>query len=206
MTDTPAMTNEIASKWNVRYAYSGEPVPPPAEVLSRGARWLTDSSEAAVDGGATTMLTALDLACGRAGSGQWLAQRGYQVTAWDISETVIEQILSRKPLLLHEVAQRDVSKRPPLAESFDVIVVSRFLDRTLCPAIQAALKPGGTLFYQTFTHGLSNPDYLLGSNELLTLFSELDILEYHEPAPDANGKAEARLVARRTAPADKHKS
>lgn len=33
---------------------------------------------------------------------------------------------------------------------FDVIVVSRFLDRTLGDAIIEVLKPDGLLFYQTF--------------------------------------------------------
>jgi len=93
---------------------------------------------------------------------------------------------------------RDVSQQPPEPESFDVIVVSRFLDRSICPAISRALKPDGVLFYQTFVHGLSNPDFLLAPNELLSLFSELHILEYHEPVKDADGKAEARLIARRT--------
>ena len=191
------MTKSIASKWNVRYAYSGEPIPAPAEVLSRGERWLPDPSVRPTDSGAATKLTALDLACGRAANGQWLALRGFHVSAWDISETVVEEIRSRKPSLLDDVAVRNVSEQPPLPDSFDVIVVCRFLDRNLCPAIVAALKPGGILFYQTFTQGLSNPDFLLRDNELLTLFSELDILEYHEPEPDAHGKAEARLVARR---------
>lgn len=191
------MKNPVASKWNVRYAYSGEPIPAPAEVLSRGARWLPDASMLINAEGTGAELAALDLACGRAGNGQWLAQRGFQVSAWDISETVVEEIQSRKPCLMHEVLVRNVSERPPIPDSFDVIVVCRFLDRKLCPAISAALRPGGTLFYQTFTHGLSNPDYLLGNNELLTLFSELDILEYHEPEPDTRGKAEARLVARK---------
>jgi 2-polyprenyl-3-methyl-5-hydroxy-6-metoxy-1,4-benzoquinol methylase len=42
--------------------------------------------------------------------------------------------------------------RPDTLENngFDVIVISRFLDRTLCNAIMAALKPEGLLFYQTF--------------------------------------------------------
>lgn len=205
------MTSPIASKWNVRYAYSGEPIPAPAHVLSQGARWLPELIKASAgdQGGANNndktgqRLSALDLACGRAGNGQWLAQRGFQVTAWDISETVIDELKTRQPALLHEVAVRDVSEQPPDADSFDVIVVCRFLDRTLCPAIQAALKPGGTLFYQTFTHGLSNADFLLDRNELLDLFSDLDVLEYHEPEPDKHGKAEARLVARRAAWVDK---
>lgn len=195
------MKNPIASKWNVRYAYSGEPIPAPAQVLSQGERWLAEIDKSAAGHASMLVPSALDLACGRAGNGHWLAQRGYQVSAWDISERVIEEIRSREPGLLHEVAVRDISAHPPEVNSFDVIVVSRFLDRGICTAIAAALKPGGILFYQTFTHGLSNPDYLLKPNELLSLFSDLEILEYHEPEPDARGKAEARLVARRSASA-----
>lgn len=141
--------------------------------------------------------TALDLACGQAGNGQWLARRGFEVTAWDISDAAIERLQTRQPALIEHAAVRDVSAEPPAADSFDVIVVARFLDRALCPAIAQALKPGGTLFYQTFTHGLSNPDYLLRANELLFLFDSLRVLEYHEPEVGVDGKAEARLVARR---------
>ena len=190
------MSEEIASKWNSRYSYSGKPMPAPARVLSRGVRWLPLGE----DGRAREMegpCKALDLACGRAANGHWLAQRGFRVSAWDISETVVEEILSRRPKMIYDVAVRDVVKVPPEPSTFHVIVVSRFLDRSLCSAISAALKPGGVLFYQTFTHGLSNPDYLLAANELLSLFDGLKVLEYHEPLPDDEGKAEARLIARR---------
>jgi len=90
-----------------------------------------------------------------------------------------------------------VTAQPPQAETFDVIVVSRFLERDICADIAAALKPNGVLFYQTFVHGLSNPDYLLAPDELLSLFKELDVLEYYEPAKDTNGKAEAHMIAKR---------
>ncbi|MGQ7845980.1 class I SAM-dependent methyltransferase [Granulosicoccus sp. 3-233] len=183
--------SDTSDRWNARYGDGDDVVPPPARVLQYGASWLPESTS-----GET--LQALDLACGRAGNGQWLAERGYRVTAWDISERVIEQIRQRRPAIIAQCEARDVSAQPPAAESFDIIVVARFLDRDLCPAIARALKPGGVLFYQTFTHGLSNPDYLLESNELLDLFDTLSILEYHEPEPDASGKAEAQLVARRS--------
>ena len=181
------MSDEIASKWNSRYAYSGKPLPPAAKVLTLSERWLPQGDS----------LKALDLACGRAANAHWLAARGFQVSAWDISQTVIDEINSRQSAVFADVQVRDVEQNPPEPDSFDVIVVARFLDRGLCPAIQAALKPGGVLFYQTFTHGLSNPEYLLAANELLRLFKGLHILEYHEPDPDENGKAEARLVAKR---------
>ena len=182
------MSHEIASKWNSRYAYSGKPLPPPAKVLSRGDRWLPKGDS----------LSALDLACGRAANAHYLAARGFNVSAWDISSAVINEISGRQPRVLTEIVVRDVIEQPPEENSFDVIVVTRFLSRNTCPAIQAALKPGGVLFYQTFTHGLSNPDYLLAANELLSLFKGLHLLEYHEPEPDEFGKAEARLIARRS--------
>ncbi len=190
------MSEEIASKWNSRYSYSGEPLPAPARVLSSGIRWLPLGEDGrAVE--SKHARSALDLACGRAANGHWLAKRGFQVSAWDISETVVADIRSRRGQLLHDVAVRNVIEHPPEPHSFNVIVVSRFLHRALCPAIAEALKPGGVLLYQTFTHGLSNPDFLLEPNELLSLFSELKVLEYHEPLPDGSGKAEARLIARR---------
>lgn len=182
------MDDKIASKWNARYAYSGRPLPAPAQVLTRGEQWLPEGDS----------LSALDLACGRASNAHYLASRGFITSAWDISETVIAEVTSRQPRVLADIAIRDVVAQPPTADSFDVIVVSRFLCRGICPAIQAALKPGGVLYYQTFTHGLSNKEYLLADNELLSLFSGLHFLEYKAPDPDESGKAEASLIARRT--------
>lgn len=194
------MSEDIASKWNSRYAYSGSPVPPPAAVLSQGERWLprreVGSEGSGVEGQRTEHLRALDLACGRGANAHWLAKHGFNVSAWDISEAVVEEIRQRWPQLIHDVSVRDVVSSPPEPASFDVIVVSRFLDRGLCPAIQSALKPGGVLYYQTFTHGLSNKDYLLKSGELPVLFSGLEVLAYDEPLPDSSGKAEASLVGR----------
>lgn len=185
-----------ASKWNARYAFSGGSIPAPSQVLSQGVRWLPEAA-LGEEGKPRVDVCALDLACGKAGNSQFLAERGFKVSAWDISETVIEEIHGRHPFILHEAVVRDVSAHPPEPESFDVIVVSRFLDRDLCPAIGRALKPQGVLFYQTFVHGLRNPDYMLVPNELLSLFSELHVLEYHEPDKNARGKAEARLVGMR---------
>lgn len=180
--------NSIASKWNARYAWSGDPVPAPAAVLSQGERWLPNPS--------LGLYAALDLACGRAGNGEWLGARGFRVTAWDISDNAINSIRSRRGSHIHIAERRNIQADPPDPLSFDVIVVSRFLDRQLCPMISAALKAGGVLFYQTFTKGLNNPNYLLRPGELPRLFSELTVLDYHETDLDAAGKAEARLVAK----------
>jgi SAM-dependent methyltransferase len=131
----------------------------------------------------------LDLACGLGGNALMLAEQGLEVTAWDLSPVAIQrlsEIAGRRGLcnLLAEV--RDLEQSPLPVQSFDVIVVSYYLDRDLVPHIIAALKPGGLLFYQTFTRialgeqGPSNPEYRLGDNELLQLFGVLKPRVYRE--------------------------
>ena len=188
----------VASKWNARYACSGDAVPPPAEVLSRHERFLPIVPGASSPD--VPVPRALDLACGRAANAERLAALGLEAHAWDVSSVAIEALAARSGSRIAGVAVRDVVAEPPAPDSFDAIVVARFLERSICPAIAAALRPGGTLFYQTFTHGLSNPDYLLGPNELPELFGPLDVLVYREPPPGPDGRAEAMLVARRVPP------
>lgn len=178
------MSDTLRAKWDARYAYSGDAVPAPAEVLSRQAVHLPPAGRA------------LDLACGRAGNGEWLAARGFDVTAWDVSPVVIDAIVARRASGIARTEVRDVLENPPAPASFEVIVVARFLERALCPAISAALVPGGLLYYQTFTHGLNNPDYLLKEAELADLFPALEVLHFSEQVPDADGRAEAMFVAR----------
>ena len=65
--------------------------------------------------------------------------------------------------------------------------MSNYLDRGICDALVNAIAPGGLLFYQTFVQdkanpevGPQNPDYLLSSNELLALFSDLTVLVFSD--------------------------
>ncbi len=130
----------------------------------------------------------LEIACGMGANALFLAERGLTTHAWDISPVAIQglqhQADTRRLPLIAEV--RDSIQDPPVSESFDVISVSHFLDRTLLPALIDALKLGGLLFYQTFTRarvddsGPRNDDYRLGDNELLTLCCELRLLVYRE--------------------------
>ena len=135
-------------------------------------------------------LKALDLACGRGANALLLARWGLQVSAWDFSSTAIERLTeeSRGQGLEISCQVRDVVANPPEACSFDVILVSYFLERTLFDAIKDAVKPGGLLLYETFTReavsdrGPSNPDWRLGQNELLALCSDMRIHYYREDA------------------------
>jgi len=131
---------------------------------------------------------ALDLACGQGGNALLLAQAGLDVMAWDLSPVAIEQCQKFATLegLTIQAHVRDVITSPPEENSVDVLVVSFFLDRKLCPALLAALRPGGLLFYQTYCKnkvdqkGPNNPDFLLADNELLHLFSSLKVRVYRE--------------------------
>jgi len=134
---------------------------------------------------------ALDLACGLGANAYFLAEQGLATTAWDISEVAIaklKQTALSKALSIkaeaHEITQNSFKE-----SSFDVIIISRFLDRSLSDGIISALKPSGLLFYQTFnrekidTNGPNNPDFLLAKNELLNMFAPLKLIFYQE-----NGK------------------
>lgn len=90
----------------------------------------------------------------------------------------------------------------PLAEkAFDVVLVTRYLQRGLFPAIRQTVVPGGVVIYETFTRyqqrlgwGPTSADHLLEPGELVSYFHDFDILFYEECAEP---EAVARLVARR---------
>jgi 2-polyprenyl-3-methyl-5-hydroxy-6-metoxy-1,4-benzoquinol methylase len=132
--------------------------------------------------------TALDLACGLGANAFLLAEYGLEVQAWDISAVAVakvQQAADEKGLEV-TVKQVDIQKNTLPENSFDVIVITRFLDRAVCREIMAALKPEGLLFYQTYTKQKitdsppHNPDFLLAENELLSLFSPLKVIFYQE--------------------------
>lgn len=146
---------------------------------------------------------ALDLACGLGANALWLARAGLQVQAWDLSTIAIDALAARaeRENLALQAVVRDVVATPPAAESFDVIVVSYFLERTLAPHLQAALRPGGLLFYQTFVQdkvadaGPNNPGFLLAENELLSLFPKLTVRVFRDEGITGNTKKGLRNEA-----------
>ncbi len=162
-------------KWDARYRGSDK-IPEPALVLQEFQHLLPASGQA------------LDLACGLGGNALLLAEHGLTTYAWDISPVAIDRLKqeARSRGLGLETDVRDVVAAPPEPASFDVIVVSRFLERELVPSLIQALRPGGLIYYQTFTAdrvddtGPHNPQYRLSQNELLTLFNSLRLIVYRE--------------------------
>jgi 2-polyprenyl-3-methyl-5-hydroxy-6-metoxy-1,4-benzoquinol methylase len=146
---------------------------------------------------------ALALACGIGSNALFLAEIGLAVDAWDISPVALKILQSEAQNRLLNINTRQCIITPEIftSESYDVIVISRFLDRALSNAIMTTLKAGGLLFYQTFIRskldqqGPSNPDYLLASNELLRLFARLTLIFYQEYARVGNLQCGDRSMA-----------
>ena len=191
------MSNTDQTKWDRIYTDGNEKPAKPCRALSSHSHLLPAEGDA------------LDLACGRGANALYLATRGFATRAWDISAVAIQALSdqARRNGLPLVAQQRDVSTHPPEPETFDIIVVSRFLDRALAPATCAALREHGLLFYQTFIRektgdtGPNNPAYRLKANELLRLFQSLHLIYYHEEGnvgDTARGfRNEAMLVAQK---------
>ncbi len=170
------MSQETRAKWDRIYLGRDEAPPRPAAVLRDNLHLLPAAGKA------------LELACGLGGNALLLARQGLVTEAWDISPVAAERLaaMARAQGLALRTAARDVVAYPPPPASYDVIVVTHFLERALCPCLVKALRPGGLLFYQTFTReavddsGPSNPGFRLAPNELLSLFAGLRIVAYRE--------------------------
>lgn len=166
---------ELRETWDCRHA-AADDLGRVAAVLEQNLHLLPASGEA------------LDLACGRGANALQLAERGIRVSAWDLSAVAIERLdrAAAERNLSIETEVRDVIAQPPDSACFDLILVSYFLERSLVPRLIDALRPGGLLFYQTFSRnsatdcGPSNPAFRLADNELLTLFRSLRVRFYRE--------------------------
>ncbi|MDH5785717.1 MAG: methyltransferase domain-containing protein [Chromatiales bacterium] len=180
------MSNPVREKWDQRYQQMAGSDTPPASILPHYRQLIPSAGRA------------LELACGLGANALYLASLGLEVDAWDISTVAIEKLEQAavgQGLVVH-TRVCDLLEVRLETNHYDLIIVSRFLQRELCPAMAAALKPGGVLFYQTFTtrrdKGPSNPDFLLQPGELPSLFAGLEVLVYQEGEEDT-------LVARKGA-------
>lgn len=165
---------EIESKWN--NIYKGNTISFPADVLIENSFLLPKQG------------CVLDLACGLGENALFLAERKLDAHAWDVSSVALNRLQQKAKDKQLKVALKQVLIEPKTLpeNTFDVIVLSRFLDRSLSNAIMSGLKMDGLLFYQTYVRekitesGPKNPDFLLARNELLQLFSPLKVVLYKE--------------------------
>ncbi len=99
---------------------------------------------------------ALDVGCGEGADAIWLARRGWNVTAIDISAVALERAAAHAQARGREVASRvrwqreDLLSRAPAADHFD-LVSAQFMHvpepelSALHRRLAAAVRPGGTL-------------------------------------------------------------
>jgi 2-polyprenyl-3-methyl-5-hydroxy-6-metoxy-1,4-benzoquinol methylase len=131
---------------------------------------------------------ALDLAMGSGRNSIFLAMNGYEVDAIDYSSVAVQKLQSyvKDQSLSIAVKKADLTTYQIPDATYDLIINFNYLERSLIPQIKKGLSQGGMLLFETYTieqprYGRPrNPDYLLKPNELLSSFSDLHIIFYHE--------------------------
>ena len=146
---------------------------------------------------------ALDLAMGRGRHARLLAHAGFRAFGVDVKLDAVRDavVRARADALVVRGWCADLTQTALPRAVFDVVLVTRYLQRDLFPSIRELVKPGGVVMYETFTvnqqrlgFGPTSPDHLLQPGELRQHFEGFEVLLYEEvDAPEAV----ARIVARR---------
>jgi SAM-dependent methyltransferase len=163
------------STWDEKYAREGDPSKVPSLFLAQQIKCLSRGK-------------ALDLAMGSGRNSIFLAMNGYEVDAVDFSSVAVSKLQSyvKEHSLSITVKQADLTTYQIPDNAYDLIINFNYLERSLIPQIKKGLNQGGMLLFETYTieqprYGRPrNPDYLLKPNELLSSFSDLHIIFYHE--------------------------
>jgi tellurite methyltransferase len=168
---------------------------------------LIDRTRAGTDQVGPGSRRALDLAMGRGRHARLLARAGFLTFGVDVHLNAVRDAMARardEGLAIRGWCTDLTAGQLP-SGLFDVVVVTRYLQRDLFPSIRGALKAGargGVILYETFTvnqrrhgRGPTSPEHLLEPDELARHFAGFDVLFYEEVE---SPEAVARIVARRT--------
>jgi SAM-dependent methyltransferase len=132
----PKGTTSDAERWDQRYADAPVPTPTAPEAL------------AGLDIEVPYSGRAVDVACGTGAQTLWLAERGLEVVAIDVSPRAIEvlTLAAQSRELSSRIDARTVSLDhglPGDLADVDVLVCQRFRDPTLYDPFVRAVRPGG---------------------------------------------------------------
>ncbi len=133
---------------------------------------------------------ALDLACGSGRNAIWLAEHGWQVTAVDRTPVTIPNVDTRvADLEKHEFTINEAS--------WDLIVVSLYLQRDLFEPIKLGLKPGGVavVIVLLMEPGHEQSRFSVQPGELAKYFEGWEILHYYEGKSSDHHRAIAEIAA-----------
>jgi len=164
------MSIEDKERWDKKYKHN--PIPSKiVEVVKEYAELATGRE-------------ALDIACGMGRNSKFLAERGFNVDALDISPVAINAL---KNIPYVNAIEVDFDTYKLKENSYDLIVCTYFLNRSLFPQIEKALKEDGIFIFETFMHhsnntkAPSNRTFLLEEGELeITFDDRYDILHLQE--------------------------
>lgn len=148
---------------------------------------------------------ALDVGMGQGRNSLFLARQGWEVTGYDISQAGVSQALRQAEeegleieALVESSADFDWGE-----ERWDLIVVAYFpfLRQSMEPLLRS-LRPGGSVVVEAYQAdaALDRPPgpgagVTFSANELLEIFSDLRVVEYHDLRAKADwGLFETRLV------------
>ncbi len=197
--DVRSERSEDRARWDARYAAERQALGP-SPFLVAMADFLPPRGRA------------LDVATGSGREAIFLAARGLSVVGIDVSPVGLGLARRRaEERALHlDLIAADLLRFPLPRAAFDVVTCFHYLERSLFPALEASLRPGGVLVFETFTTDqLAFPEahprreaFLLRPNELLRAFPGLHVQHYEEKVrfhADGSRSVTAGLVAvRRT--------
>lgn len=190
------MSRADREKWNKRYregAYAGR---------SRPSALLADWIDRIPLG------RAVDVACGAGRNALYLARRGFDVDAVDISREALGRGRDDGGRLGLSVnwLEHDLDELPRLDAGYQLILVIRYVNLPLIRHLTASLAPGGFLICEQHmvtgedVIGPANPAYRVKPGDLLSVAEHLRVHHLEEGLvrdPDGQTAALARLVAER---------
>ena len=139
--------------------------------------------------------SALDLAAGAGRHLPVLAAAGFRPFGVDISLELLRDA-RRQAVVPPLLWCADLTRAQLPANRFDLALVTRYLDRSLFPALKESVVPGGFVLYETFTRhqlahgsGPRSPAHLLDPGELRRLFAPA------ETSAEKNARGEAPIHA-----------
>ena len=151
---------------------------------------------------------AIDLACGSGRNALYLAKQGFDVDAVDISAQALDRAQKTAQGMGVSVnwLEHDLDEPLQLEDSYQLILIIRYVNLPLIQQMTANLAPGGFLVCEQHLEteaeviGPTNSIYRVSSGDLLTVAEGLDIKHLEEvlvPDPDGRTAALARLVAQK---------
>ena len=182
----------MSRDWNQHYSDPAHVHLTADPMLIQAAEWLAPGR-------------ALDLACGPGRHALYLARLGWHVTAVDSSTVAIRLLREQAGGLDLDARVADLERGEFVIApaAYDLVCDFFFLDRRLLAPLREGVRPGGLfagaipLWQEGCLESPRDPQFLLQSGELRTLFDGWKILFYSESCDAGRTRPTARILARR---------